>query len=207
MREIICADALVWGHRTKVRGAVVTSLPDAAEVGMGHEAWSWWFREAALMAMVLAADAAPAIFYQTDRKADGQTYSKARLLMEAAGDRCLLWHKIVLRRRPGAVDLHRPGFSHLMAFTWRARPGAASPDVLEAGPKVYPNATGLTAARWAVAYAGRYAPLIIDPFCGRGTIPAMAESLGLNAIGVDIDPAQCAAARKMVLAVPAKALI
>src|SRR5690606_15863107 len=99
-----------------VRGAVVTSLPDSEEIGQTPGRWRGWFVEAAGLAMALADSAAPAIFYQTDRKAGGQTHSKAGLLLEAAAARGarLLWHKIVLRRRPGAVDLHRPGFTHLM---------------------------------------------------------------------------------------------
>lgn len=200
-KQIICADALDWMRATDVRGAVVTSLPDSEEIGQMPEQWRGWFIEAAGLAMVLAVPTAPAIFYQTDRKAGGQTHSKAGLLLEAAAARNipLLWHKIVLRRRPGTVDIHRPGFTHLMAFSVNGKPGAASPDVIERGDMIYPNAMGLKAASFAVRFAGGLSRRIIDPFCGRGTVPAVADALGFDAIGVDIDKAQCERATALSL--------
>ena len=184
-----------------VRGAVVTSLPDSEEIGQTPEQWRGWFVEAAGLAMALAEPLAPAVFYQTDRKADGQTHSKAALLLKAAEARGvrLLWHKIVLRRRVGAVDLHRPGYTHLMAFSAKGRPGSATPDVIECGDMIYPNAMGLKAASFAVRFAGGFSRQIIDPFCGRGTVPAVADALGFDAIGVDIDPEQCERAAALSL--------
>jgi hypothetical protein len=201
-KEIICADAVAWMAGTPLRGSVVTSLPDPEEVGLTPDLWRDWFANAAGLAMSLAKPEAPAIFYQTDRKADGQTHSKAGLLLAAAADRGLrlLWHKIVLRRRAGAADIHRPGYTHLMAFSAKGKPGSASPDVMERGEMIYPNAMGLLPARFAVAFAGASDRLILDPFCGRGTIPAVAEALGFDAVGVDIDPAQCEKASRLRLA-------
>lgn len=204
-REIICADALQWMRGPIAPGSVVTSLPDAEEIGLDHAAWADWFRRGAYYAMRLARPDSPAIFYQTDRKAKGALLSKPFLLMQAAehaGMR-LLWHKIVMRREPGKVDIHRPGYSHLMAFSEKGKPGAASPDIIARGQMVYPNAMGLIAARFACSFAGASCGRIIDPFCGRGSIPAMANALGFSALGCDIDPAQCEHARK--LAVPAAA--
>lgn len=202
-REVIRADAVPW--MTTARGTlgdrvgVVTSLPDAAEVGLSVEAWRAWFDVAAGLAMMLPTPTAAAVFYQTDRKADGELVSKAGMLLAAAarvGCR-LLWHKIVLRRGVGRVDLHRPGFSHMMAFSRAGRPGPATPDVLEAGLMVYPNAMGSSAAAVAVEFVGRAADLVVDPFCGRGSVLLAAERAGLNALGVDIDPEQCERARAL----------
>lgn len=204
MPEWVCADALPWLAAHPGVGAVVTSLPDADEVGLPLAAWSAWFERAATACVAATAPDAPAIFYQTDRKADGRTVSKAALVLraaEGAGAR-LLWHKIVLRREPGAVDLHRPGFTHLLAVSRRGRPGAATPDVLARGRMLYPNAMGLAAAICAVQFAARSSRTVCDPFCGRGTVPAVAAALGLRAIGVDIDPAQIAAAQRLRLTVP-----
>ena len=200
-REIICADALQWMLGPIVPGAVVTSLPDAEEIGISPDEWKNWFRRGAYYAMKLARPDAPAIFYQTDRKAGGAILSKPYLLMQAAehaGLR-LLWHKIVLRRDEGKVDIHRPGYTHLMAFSAKGKPGAASPDVIARGAMAYPNAMGMIAARFACEFAGASCGRIIDPFCGRGSVPAMANALGFSAIGCDIDPAQCDFARKLSL--------
>jgi hypothetical protein len=198
---IVCADALPWMREGRTRGAVVTSLPDADEIGRSLPEWRAWFSEAAELCFGITEPAAATVFYQTDRKAEGQTHSKAALVL-AAADRAgsrLLWHKIALRRAPGAVDLHRPGYTHLIAFSRNGRPGAATPDVFDAGPRLYPNGMGIKAARLAVSFAGQGSRMILDPFCGRGTIPAVADALGLDAIGVDIDPAQCEAAGRLRL--------
>ena len=200
-KEIICADAVEWMKTANVRGAVVTSLPDPEEIGATIAEWSMWFVNAAAMAMSMTAPGAPAVFYQTDRKHGGVLYSKSGLLIEAANKagHNLLWHKIVLRRRVGATDLHRPGFTHLMAFSKNGKPGKATPDVMERGDMIYPNATGMTPAMFAVRFAGERNKTIIDPFCGRGTIPAVADALGFNAVGVDIDPQQCSKAASLRL--------
>ena len=199
MKTIICADALDWMPRCGLRGSVVTSLPDADEVGLPVTDWSSWFLVAANAAMNLAADDAVAVFYQTDRKKDGRIISKADLLFRCASDAGLglLWHKIVLRRSVGACDLHRPTYSHLIAFSRAGRPGHASPDVMTAGAILYQNAMGLDAAKFAVAFAGGSGSVIIDPFCGRGTVPAVAEAMGIPSIGVDISADQCRAAESI----------
>lgn len=151
--------------------------------------------------MRAARDDLAAVFYVTDRKHDGAIYSKANLLFAAAAieERKTLWHKIALRRSVGKADIHRPTYSHMIAFGRDARCGAATPDVINAGRMLYPNATGLSAAAVAVKFAGREDAPLVDPFCGRGTIPAVAEAIGLDAIGVDIDPAQCEKARALKL--------
>jgi hypothetical protein len=187
-RTVVCADALTWlpGYS----GAIVTSPPDAEEIGATITEWEKWFF-AAVTACAKSANGAPCVFYVTDRKHAGQTHSKAGAVLAAMGTPPT-WHKIALRRPVGSVDIHRPGFSHLIAFN--GRPGRATPDVFERGPCLYRNATGLNAARVACAWVGGQASEVCDPFCGIGTIPAVANALGLDAIGVDIDPAQCRAA-------------
>lgn len=206
MKVIHCADAVEWLRGQRDVGSVVTSLPDAEEIGRPLAEWAPWFHQSVRLCVAAASPGCPVVLYQTDRKGEGQTHSKALLCMSAAasaGAR-LLWHKIVLRRDVGKVDIHRPGFTHLMAFSVKARPGTASPDVIERGRMIYPNAMGMDAALFAVRFAAGYDRRLVDPFCGRGTIPAVAEALGLEAVGVDIDPAQCEHARALRLrAVPA----
>lgn len=194
MAEIVCADALEWLPANRAP-AIVTSPPDASEVGLDPGAWREWFVEA-VHACIAASDG-PVVFYVTDRKADGGTYSKAALVTAGAVGARLVWHKIALRRDVGAVDLHRPGFSHLLAFN--GKPGKATADVFPRGRVLYPNGTGLVAARVAVEWVSGQASGVVDPFCGQGTIPAVAEALGLKALGVDLDERQCEKARALVL--------
>ncbi len=201
MKEIICADALKWMQSTNKRGAIVTSLPDADEVGLSPDEWSKWFVRAVGLALDITPPKAPSIFYQTDRKTDGRVLSKAALLFEVAGSKGLrmLWHKIALRHDVGMKDLYRPGYTHMIAFSRAGTCGTATPDVFERGDMVYPNAMGLKAAQIAAQFAGACCDLIIDPFCGQGTVPAVADALGFDAIGIDIDQKQCAKAEKLTI--------
>lgn len=201
MREVICADSLPWMSSHAGSGAVVTSLPDADECDMSFDAWLRWFDEALSLSMLTARDDCPAIFYQTDRKIDGRLVSKSQLCHDVAarhGYRCL-WHKIVLRRGVGATDLFRPTYTHLIAFSRNGKPGRASPDVMECGRMVYPNAMGYIPARFAVEFCRSLDAPIIDPFCGHGTVLAMADRIGLSSVGLDILPEQCIHARRLTI--------
>ena len=42
--------------------------------------------------------------------------------------------------------------------------------------------------------------LVVDPFCGHGTVLAVANMLGLDALGVDLSARRCRAARKLEIA-------
>lgn len=40
--------------------------------------------------------------------------------------------------------------------------------------------------------------VVVDPFCGRGTVLAVANAMGFDAIGVDLGARRCRAARTAV---------
>lgn len=198
-RKIICADAVKWMRKHDNLGTIITSLPDKEEVSMDEADYVRWFHNAALQCFKSATQGRPVIFYQTDRLYKGQRISKAQMLFKAASeaDMAVVWHKIALRRGVGKIDLRRPGYTHLICFgDEEVKAGKATPDVFEAGGMLYPNGTGTTAAMVALNYAIKYGPDMCDPFCGRGTIPILAEQAGFTKIiGVDIDEEQCEAAR------------
>ena len=60
-------------------------------------------------------------------------------------------------------------------------------------PASYPIALAEQCLRLAALKPGE---LVIDPFMGTGATLIAAQQLGLSAIGIDIDPAYCAAARR-----------
>lgn len=201
-KRIVCADALEWLRDDCPPCSIVASPPDQNELGCGLDEWEIFYRTALARTFAALAPDAPAVIYATDRKAEGRWHSKASMIMALAHEAGLgvLWHKIVLRRDVGRTDIHRPGYSHLIALGGeKTRPGSATPDVIERGHMLYPNAMGMTAAKLAIEFAARDGLPLVDPFCGRGTIPAMADAMGLDAIGVDIDPAQCNAAEALRL--------
>jgi hypothetical protein len=188
MREVAVADALEWLPAQRGRGPVVASPPDAGEMGLGHDEWLVWFR-GALRACFDAADGAPVVLCVTDRRVAGQWVSKAMLVMCAAGDVPLRWHKLALRRAPGVTDIKRPGYMHVLAYGGD-RPGPVFADVWEPGPALWPNGTPVRVAYDVVRWIdGVWCPrgTIVNPFCGVGTFLAAAERVGWDAAGCELD--------------------
>jgi hypothetical protein len=208
-RDVHCADALPWmrAHGRIDGVCAVTSLPDVSEVGMALPVWRTWFLEAARLVVESVPDESAALFFQSDIKRDGAWVDKGALVIRAAeeaGAR-VLFHKIVCRRPPGALTYGRPGFTHLIAVSRALK----CPDVLpipdvitDAGRQPWVRAMGVRAAAHAVRFARDQASArtIFDPFCGVGTVLAVANALGLDAVGVEL--ARKRAEQSRQLAVP-----
>ncbi|HEY3801867.1 MAG TPA: hypothetical protein VGL61_04635 [Kofleriaceae bacterium] len=186
--------------------AIVTSLPDHSELPeLGVDGWRRWFIDTVALACGAVAEDAVAIFYQTDVKHDGRWIDKGHLVMcgaDAAGSHAL-WHKIVCRVAPGTTTFGRPAYTHFIC-TSRARrlaPGASTPDVLPGlGDMSWSRAMGTAACDAAVAFAASVgARVIVDPFCGMGSVLAAAHARGLDAIGVELSRRRAAKARKLGL--------
>lgn len=212
-RRIICTDALPWLNENKGLGAIFTSLPDyeAADYGSwrgSHECnpveyYEQWFIDAAHACMQATAPGCPTIFYQTDRKHDRELISKTALLSYAAylyadDRRPLLWHKIIERKN---VDRYRPGIIHMMAFgdaKKKCGPGVATADIFKRGDAYEKDSFSYQAIRVALNFCSRKTDTIIDPFCGTGSMLAIAnEEYGMNAIGIDIDSDKCVIAQSL----------
>jgi hypothetical protein len=195
-RRIIHGDAFYELPNCERPNAIVTSLPDANDLGWPIDRYERWFRQMALLCLGHVKEDGTCVFYQTDRRHRGRILSKATILVELAGEagHRLLWHKIVLRKQPGRIDLYRPGYSHLLAFSRRMTPGQATPDVFEPDDGLHPNGMNLNATRWVVQYVARQAgrDLLIDPFCGEGTVIALAEHSFSRVVGIDKN-ARCVA--------------
>lgn len=194
MREVETGLAAGWLRRPPAEGPLVAQLPDAAELGMAVANWQWWFRDA--VSLCLGASAGPTVFIQNDRKYEGRWISKAAIVISvAAAERCdLLWHKIALRRAPGQTDIHRPTYRHVLALG-PGRPGKARPDVLPHTPGLWDHGAPANVALMVAEYlAETGATRVLNPFCGHGTILAAAESIGLDAYGVEVDADRAAIA-------------
>lgn len=211
-REVHVGDGRAWlrEHPLGPEVAIVTSLPDLSELPLlGADGWRAWFVDTAAQACAAVADEAVAVFYQTDVKLDGRWVDKAHLVSlgaDAAGSH-LLWHKIVCRAPPGEVRFGRPAFAHLLCFSraLRLTPAQSSADVLpELGAMPWPRAMG-TAACLAV---GRFlrahtaCTTVLDPFCGHGTMLAVANELGLDAVGVELSARRARKARGLEVSAP-----
>lgn len=200
--KIITADALAYMDRRQPWDSVFTSLPDAAEIGGDVVAWRAWFQRAARQTIQAIPSSGYAIFYQTDRRVDGVTQSKAGLIIEAAGQvgARIVWHKIAYGTT--GISLFRPGYSHLICVSRTGHAGKPTPDVFHKGKKIYPNATDSNALEVGVGFlAGRGIGMVADPFCGRGSIGWAAARAGLDSVSIDILPEQTAAAATLMATV------
>jgi hypothetical protein len=206
-RQVHHAEALEWLRaRGRLEGcSVVTSLPDVAEMaGLGLAAWTRWFEGAARAVLDAAPDDGAAIFFQSDVKRGGGWIDKGALVQraaDAAGTR-LLFHKIVCRKPAGTVTFGRASYSHLLGYSRgvRPRPERATADVLPDGgfqPGV--KSMGVNACLDACRFVARETSTrtIVDPFCGYGTVLAVANALGLDAVGVDLSARMVRRARTL----------
>jgi hypothetical protein len=208
-RTVHHADALAWlAERGRIDGAsVVTSLPDVSELpGLGLDGWRRWFTDAAALTMRSVGDDGVALFFQSDIRRDGVWIDKGALISGAAGQSgmSLLFHKIVCRLPPGTPSFGRASYAHLLGFARAPKPPRhASPDVIpDGGFKPGNKSMGVNACVEACRVVRGETPTrtVLDPFCGWGTVLAVANSMGLDAIGVDLSPRMCRRARTLQLA-------
>jgi hypothetical protein len=205
-REVHCEDAVPW---LRARGAltgcsIVTSLPDVSELGVDVPTWRAWFEDAARAVVDAVPDDGLAVFFQTDLRKRGVTVDKGVLSARAAFARGmqLLFSKIVCRAPPGTLAFGRPAFTRFLAFSVTARVPATLPipDVMvDEGPRVWTRAIGTNAVAHAVraVRAATTHGTIVDPFCGKGTFLAVANALGMDAIGVERNKRRAQEAREL----------
>ena len=153
-------------------------------------------------------DEGVAIFFQSDVAAPGCGSTRGPWCRAPRSARgwALLFHKIVCRKPPGTLTYGRASYSHLLGFARVLRPTLrrATPDVLPDGgfqPGV--KAMGVLACVDACRFVldETTTRTIVDPFCGWGTVLAVANALGLDAIGVDLSARMCKRARRLTVTV------
>lgn len=214
-RTVYCEDAVAWLEaREGLAGcSVITSLPDVSELSpLSLDAWKQWFVRTAGLVLSRVPEDGVAIFYQTDVKKAGGWVDKGYLVSraaEAAGCETL-WHKVVCRRPPGTVTFGRPAYSHMLCFSRGVRVdlGKATPDVLpEAGEVTWTRGMGVEACALACRFILEHTPTrtVVDPFCGHGTALAVANALGLDAVGVELSRKRAKKARALRMPVPGTA--
>ena len=195
-RTIHHSDALAWleGQATLPDCSIITSLPDISEFSnLTLSEWKTWFIKTAALVLSRCPDNGVTIFYQSDIKVESVWIDKSFLIQKAAEQTGheLIAHKIVCRVPAGIETRGRPNYSHLLCFSKGIRPDAkkSSVDVLPTAGKVtWIRGMGLEACRLACQFVLDHtnSHTIVDPFCGHGTVLAVANEMGLNAIGVEI---------------------
>lgn len=208
-REVYCEDALGWLQARGVLSgcSLITSLPDVSELGgkpLGE--WKRWFSAAATAVLRACPEDGVAIFFQSDIRKEGVWIDKGYLVARAAEDlgADLLWHRVVCRKPPGTLTHGRATWSHLLCFSRgiRGDPARALPDVLpDGGPRLWTRGMGAGACELSCRFVLESTPTrtIVDPFCGKGTVLAVANRLGLDAIGVELARKRAQTARTLTL--------
>lgn len=206
-REVIVGDGLGWlaEHPLGPEHAIVTSLPDVSEFpGMSVDDWSQWFSATVATCCRAAHPQGVVAFYQTDVKRDGVWIDKSHLVHRGAdaAEAACLWHKIVCRVKPGLRTFGRPAYGHLQCFSRALRipTSLASPDVIDGlGVMTWSRAMPTTAAEAVCTFLTRLDAVttVVDPFCGRGTILAVANHHGMQAVGIDISKKRVRKARAL----------
>ena len=212
-------DALAWlGAQASLAGcSVVTSLPDISEQHAEVQArvdskiseWTSWFEAAAQLTMSRVPDEGVAIFFQSDIRQAGLWVDKGAMVARAAeraGMR-LLFHKIVCRHAPGTVRFGRASYSHLLGYARTLTPTLRkhTADVLpDAGAMPGKKSMGVAACVDACRFilAETTTRTVVDPFCGFGTALAVANAMGLAAVGVDLSARMCRKARTLTIELP-----
>jgi len=198
MREVICQDSLPWLENNKQLDSIVTSIPDIEEVQMNMTDYINFFRKSVKLCLESVKQNGYCIFLQTDRKQNGW-FDKSYIITDEAQkfNYRMLWHKICLNTEIGKKNSRRPTYSHMLCFSLTGTLGKQStPDVIEAGEVYYKNGFGINAVTFIINFLkDRGITKVVDPFVGSGTVLHIANKLGLDAIGIDIDETQCEKSR------------
>jgi hypothetical protein len=195
-RVVHHADAIAWlKEQSMLDGcSIITSLPDISEFPkMSLDEWKIWFVDTAALVLSKCSEEGITLFYQSDIKRDGIWVDKGFLCQQAAEKigHELIAHKIICRAPTGTNTFVSPGYSHLLCFSKALRPDISKslPDVLpEAGEVTWMRGMGTKACELACRMVMSFtnSRTIVDPFCGHGTILAVANEFGLDAIGVEL---------------------
>jgi hypothetical protein len=165
----------------------------------------------------------------TNKRATYEWVDKSFLASEAAvkSNCTLLWHKLVLLSKDmNNRSTGRPCYSHLLCYVknsplihephpeglitieeaskyyYSYRPGDfAIPDVFYRGEMFWTRGIGADCCYAGLIFLKEIVKCdeVIDPFCGCGTVLAMANFLGMHSIGIDISPARCKKSRKLLV--------
>lgn len=208
-RTVHCEDALTWLLASPVLEgcSLVASMPDISEFsGMSLNSWKEWFIETAKLIVSRTPENGVTIFYQSDIKIDGVWVDKGFLCQKAAESlgHELLWHKILCRVLPGKTTFGRPAYSHILCFSKGVRLNDlknSTPDVIElAGEKTWERGMGIEACLMIGKFINDETSTrtLVQPFCGQGAMLAVANELGLNAIGIERSPKRAELARTLI---------
>lgn len=207
-RIIHCADAIEWLKTQPVpeSSSMIASLPDISEFQnftLPH--WKEWFQGVARLVLERTPDNGVTIFFQSDIKYEGTWVDKSFLIQKVAEElgHELLWHKVICRSPAGIATFGRPSYSHLLCFSKKFRLtdlGKSTPDVMpDLGDKTWARGMGMNACVMIAKFIKEQtnSQTLVHPFCGEGSMVSVAETFGLNTIGIEKTPKRADKARRL----------
>lgn len=216
-RIVYCEDVLEFLRaRVRIEGAsIVASMPDYSEFPkLTLEEWRTWFTDTAKRILSSTPDDGVALFFQSDIKRDGVWVDKGYLVQRAAEEtgHAQLFHKILCRAPPGQTSFGKASYSHLLAFSRGIRPeiSASTADVIpDVGEKTWMRGMGVNACRIACEFIAREtkSTSVVSLFCGEGSVLAVANALGLAAVGVERSAKRAERARRLELSPDGKSFL
>jgi hypothetical protein len=202
MKTIICDDAIHYLNEQSNNSIpnIITGLPDLDEMNLSFDDYLKFFVSTIELIMDKINMNGFLFFLQTDRLYKKTWLDKSSIIINISKQKNLnlLFHKIILNRDVGKINLHRPTYSHFLCFSRFNSVGIRTPDVIHSGTKIYKNASSFAATQVAIdIIKKKFNYPILDPFNGRGTTTSLCELNGIDSIGVDIDSKQCEYAEKL----------
>lgn len=206
-RSVFCEDAVQWLETREVQSdcSLVSSMPDISEFpGSSLGDWKNWFVNTASLILSKTAPEGVTIFYQSDIKFEGTWVDKGYLCQKAAEalGHALLWHKIICRSPAGIATFGRPAYSHMLCFSKKLKVdiSKSTADVIpDLGDKTWQRGMGLEACLMAAKFIAEQTPskIMINPFCGEGSMLAAASVYGFEGIGIERSPKRAEKARRL----------
>jgi hypothetical protein len=226
-RVILNCDAFEWMSQFKddllFPGDVFTSLPDISELPgyfgtkcrANFQKYKDWFEET--VEIILLKTPKCAIFLQSDvrclnQEGEVHEFVDKSYLIHKGAEKChfvLLWQKVCynVEKLDTKAIYQRPNWSHLMCFVRQSEQiqyhstAWGTPDVFPRGEMIWNRAIGINAALVGVSFLKYICQTnsLVDPFCGCGTVLAVANACGLNGIGCELSQKRCRKARQLNL--------
>lgn len=208
-RTVLNEDAVAWLEKDQnlTSSSLVASLPDYSEFPqLSLKEWKEWFVKTSKLIFSQCSSEGVVIFYQSDIKHEGTWVDKGFLCQKAAelSGFELLWHKILCRAPAGTVTFGRPSYSHILCFSQgvRADISKSTPDVLpDLGDKVWERGMGLQGCLMIAKFISEHTSTktIVNPFCGHGSMLAMGNAFGLDALGIERSPKRAEKAKHLAV--------
>ena len=217
-------DAVMWLKNSSevFPGSVFTGVPDILDIpeissisdlNDRHIKYIIWFECVLESIFNRIQEGQFAIFSQTDAKLiDENGYLIAWIdkscICSRIAAKChcnLLWHKLCVDSDSSPTSEpsgYRPGYTHLLCYG-KGTSGIYHisqfqvPDVIDRGAMIWQKAIGLEACVLGIAFLMNVAKtsIVINPFCGHGTILAVANYFHVAALGVEILPSRAKQSR------------